>query len=118
MNTNDYSNFSTFFFQNGDNYLFHLASRYAHELTAPYLDVLQQLEDLRLAEWSDHAPLAPPAPTQAATSANSARSSMFIQPQRNYVNFPSAFVDDRTIRARLNGDEPIYAPGQYQVKYY
>ena len=64
------------FFQTGDNCLVQLASRYTQELqrlvgslayTTPSTlincaEVLQQLEDLRLAEWSDHAPPPPSAP--------------------------------------------------------
>ena len=68
--------FNYLFFQTGDNCLVQLASRYTQELqrlvgslayTTPSTlincaEVLQQLEDLRLAEWSDHAPPPPSAP--------------------------------------------------------
>lgn len=50
-------------FQNGDSYLMALSARYAQDLgVTPLHEVLQQLEDLRLAEWSDHAPPPPPPP--------------------------------------------------------
>ena len=40
-----------------------LSARYAQDLgVTPLHEVLQQLEDLRLAEWSDHAPPPPPPP--------------------------------------------------------
>ena len=48
--------------QSADGYLVRLATRYSTELRTNYGDVLQQLEDLRLAEWSDHAPPPPLAP--------------------------------------------------------
>ena len=50
------------FFQSADGYLVEVATRYSTELRTNYGDVLQQLEDLRLAEWSDHAPPPPLAP--------------------------------------------------------
>jgi len=54
----------------GDSYLVQLAARYAHDLPAQprYQDVLQQLEDLRLAEWSDHAPPPPSAPLPGSSA--------------------------------------------------
>jgi len=54
----------------GDNYLVQLAARYAEELPVRprYQDVLQQLEDLRLAEWSDHAPPPPSAPIPGSSA--------------------------------------------------
>ena len=65
-----------------------LAARYTQELqrlvgslayTTPstiinYTEVIQQLEDLRLAEWSDHAPPPPSAPVPG----NNAINSLFI----------------------------------------
>ena len=65
-----------YLFQTGDACLVQLAARYTQELQRSvgslnyttsstiinYPDVLQQLEDLRLAEWSDHAPPPPSAP--------------------------------------------------------
>ena len=50
--------------QNGDSYLVHLAARYSMDLGTLHHEVLQQLEDLRLAEWSDRAPPPPSAPNQ------------------------------------------------------
>ena len=50
-------------FQNGDSYLVHLAARYSMDLGTLQHEVLQQLEDLRLAEWSDRAPPPPSVPT-------------------------------------------------------
>ena len=50
--------------QNGDSYLVHLAARYSMDLGTLHHEVLQQLEDLRLAEWSDRAPPPPAVPNQ------------------------------------------------------
>merc|ERR1719323_2851104 len=63
--------------KSGDGYLVGLATRYSTELRTNYSDVLQQLEDLRLAEWSDHAPPPPLAPgTSSAASTTSIMTSM------------------------------------------
>ena len=77
-----------------------LATRYSTEIRTNYGDVLQQLEDLRLAEWSDHAPPPPCAPgtTSIMTSAEA--------PRQSYVNFPGH-----------HDNEPIYVPGSYLVSY-
>ena len=56
-------------FQSADGYLVELATRYSTELRTNYSDVLQQLEDLRLAEWSDHAPPPPLAPGMCSVCA-------------------------------------------------
>ncbi len=104
--------------QNGDDSLLSLASRYASALATPYQEVLQQLEDLRLAEWSDHAPPPPPplnnsaaAAAAAAAVAAAAAGSGGGQPN-NYVNYPISRRGAVVIR---QGEEPIYVPGQYQV---
>ena len=75
------ANKSFIYFQTGDNCLVQLAARYTQEMqmlvgslayttpstTINYSEVLQQLEDLRLAEWSDHAPPPPSAPLPGKT---------------------------------------------------
>lgn len=84
-------------FQSGDGYLVGLATRYSAELRTNYGDVLQQLEDLRLAEWSDHAPPPPLAPGTTSTASDS---------RTSYVNYPSS---------GQSTNEPIYVPGSYLV---
>ena len=74
-----------------------LATRYSAELRTNYGDVLQQLEDLRLAEWSDHAPPPPLAPGTTSTASES---------RTSYVNYPSS---------GQSTNEPIYVPGSYLV---
>ena len=94
------------FLQSGDGYLVGLATRYSTELRTNYGDVLQQLEDLRLAEWSDHAPPPPLAPgtTSTASASIMSRSEVNnIRPTTSYVNYPR------------NDNEPIYVPGSYLV---
>ena len=103
-----------------------LATRYSTELRTNYGDVLQQLEDLRLAEWSDHAPPPPLAPghngQQSCSSTASTASIMTSMasnnpsssdhlrtmggqpPRQSYVNYP-----------RGQDNEPIYVPGSYLV---
>ena len=96
-----------FFLQCADSYLVELATRYSTELRTNYGDVLQQLEDLRLAEWSDHAPPPPLAPGQtSAASTASIMTSMASNhpPRQSYVNYPSG-----------QDNEPIYVPGSYLV---
>jgi len=85
--------------KSGDGYLVGLATRYSTELRTNYGDVLQQLEDLRLAEWSDHAPPPPLAP--GTTSNHSGNEVNHIRPTTSYVNYPR------------NDNEPIYVPGSY-----
>merc|ERR1719323_30346 len=85
--------------KSGDGYLVGLATRYSTELRTNYSDVLQQLEDLRLAEWSDHAPPPPLAP--GTTTSNSGNEVNHIRPTTSYVNYPR------------NDNEPIYVPGSY-----
>ena len=89
------------FLQSGDGYLVGLATRYSTELRTNYGDVLQQLEDLRLAEWSDHAPPPPLAP--GTTTSNNEVSLSRAPPPTSYVNYPR------------NDNEPIYVPGSYLV---
>ena len=124
-------NGNLFLFQNGDNYLLNLASRYSLEIGTPYHEILQQLEDLRLAEWSDHAPPPPAVPTSSQlgnslnhfTSSSSQQKSQQQQkqpnvggassylPQRNYENYPLRNGNNRNV-----DKEPIYVPGMYQVR--
>ena len=84
-----------------------LATRYSTELRTNYSDVLQQLEDLRLAEWSDHAPPPPLAPgtTSSSTTTSELRTS--------YVNYPSASRQPTAIDKYDN--ESFYVPGSYLV---
>ena len=99
-------------FQNGDsNYFLSLAARYSQELGSSYSEVLQQLEDLRLAEWSDHAP---PVPSLQQLQ-NRQRPPQ--HQQQNYVNYPNEPATRVAVslpHLSSNG-EPIYVPGQYQV---
>lgn len=82
------------------------------ELGTRHQDVLQQLEDLRLAEWSDHAPPPPAAPN--------AKDHVEFAQHRNYVNYPVQQQTQQMHRNRNNNgfhrEEPIYVPGQYQVR--
>ena len=96
-----FNGISVGFLQSGDGYLVGLATRYSTELRTNYGDVLQQLEDLRLAEWSDHAPPPPLAP--GTTSNHSNEPVNHIRPTTSYVNYPR------------NDNEPIYVPGSYLV---
>ena len=91
------------FLQSGDGYLVGLATRYSTELRTNYGDVLQQLEDLRLAEWSDHAPPPPLAPGTTSTASLTHSEVNNIRPTTSYVNYPR------------NDNEPIYVPGSYLV---
>ena len=65
----------------------------------------QQLEDLRLAEWSEVTPPAPP-PSSSSTSKNSSEAGTA------YVNYNPA--SNGTKSRYLKGD-PLYAPGTYTV---
>lgn len=92
-----------FSLQKGDSYLMGLSARYAQELGTSIHQVLQQLEDLRLAEWSDHAPPPPSVP-------NGHSSHYFVNPvDRTYVNMANNRGGNHSL-------EPIYVPGQYQVR--
>lgn len=92
-------------------------------------EILQQLEDLRLAEWSDRAPPPPsvPAPGSSADTRRANAPALFpqtgsvghlgtssipyqfapkeVQIGEAYVNYPSSAI----------GEEPIYVPGAYMV---
>ena len=112
-----------FLFQNavggGDsNYFLSLAARYAQELGSPYPEVLQQLEDLRLAEWSDHAPPVPNVQRQQQQHQHPLQHPVPVRQevvQRDYVNYPKHPANPLT-RIVRSAEEPIYVPGQYQVR--
>lgn len=74
-------------------------------------EVLQQLEDLRLAEWSDMAPPPPPVPAgrRGLPMGGHGPDHGGI---RNYVNYPGGVAGHRFAAAN---EEPIYVPGAYQV---
>lgn len=90
--------------QSGDGYLVGLATRYSTELRTNYGDVLQQLEDLRLAEWSDHAPPPPLAPGSTTTTSMMTSNAAIESTRQSYVNYPSG-----------HENEPTYVPGSYLV---
>ena len=97
-------------FQTGDagSYLAGLATRYADELRTSFHEVLGQLEDLRLAEWSDQAPPPPAHP------------SLPVRPHlHTYANFPAHSVNyppqSRSVHNSYE-TEPIYVPGAYAVR--
>jgi len=105
-----------FFFlsQAGDDHLLNLASSYAVELGAPYQEVLQQLGDIRMAEWGEAAPPPPSAPLPNGNNANA-------NPGRNYVNCVPPQLPQPRVPAALSEmayrqrRESNYVPGQYQV---
>ena len=117
---------STFqFFQNGDSgsYLASLAAQLSQEMGTSYHSVLQQLEDLRLAEWSDQAPPPPSHPGHRPSHTTVQSSS------HTYANYPSTSTATSTGREeerragsghhqQTYGDsnDPIYQPGQYAVR--
>ena len=117
---------STFqFFQNGDSgsYLASLAAQLSQEMGTSYHSVLQQLEDLRLAEWSDQAPPPPSQPGHRPSHTTVQNSS------HTYANYPSTSTSTSTGREeerragsghhqQTYGDsnDPIYQPGQYAVR--
>ena len=117
---------STFqFFQNGDSgsYLASLAAQLSQEMGTSYHSVLQQLEDLRLAEWSDQAPPPPSHPGHRPSHTTVQSSS------HTYANYPSTATSTSTTREeerrtgsghhqQTYGDsnDPIYQPGQYAVR--
>ena len=68
--------------------------------------MLGQLEDLRLAEWSDQAPpppSLPPLPPLPHTRQS---------PPHTYANYPP---QHRTKKSYSDSSDPIYQPGQYAV---
>eukprot|EP00095_Tigriopus_kingsejongensis_P009329 maker-scaffold247_size239117-snap-gene-0.10 protein:Tk09329 transcript:maker-scaffold247_size239117-snap-gene-0.10-mRNA-1 annotation:"hypothetical protein TcasGA2_TC000422" len=78
-----------------------LSARYAQELGTSLHEVLEQLEDLRLAEWSDHTPPVPSVP-------NGHASHQLVNPRdRTYVNLGSSNNGNSSL-------DPVYIPGQYQ----
>jgi hypothetical protein len=87
--------------------LLNLASRYSEDLGVSYLDILQQLEDLRLAEWSEVTPPAPP-PNSSSSSGSS------NEPSSAYVNYNPA---PKGSKSRFNNGESIYVPGTYTVNF-
>ncbi|XP_040568786.1 uncharacterized protein [Lepeophtheirus salmonis] len=93
--------------QSGDGYLANLASRYSSELGLSYPLVLQQLEDLRLAEWSDRAPPPPTVPTPGSSS----ESRRHIPFPNDYVNYPASDCGLPTTGSRCR--EGNYVPGSY-----
>jgi hypothetical protein len=108
-NTNRFGIFAdvlNFQFQGGghDGHLLNLASRFSGELGMPYLSVLQQLEDLRLAEWSEVTPPAPPPNAKNKTA-------METEPTV-YVNYNPG----PTNKSRHMHGDPIYVPGTYTVR--
>jgi len=80
-------------------YLASLAATLADELRTTFQDVLSQLEDLRLAEWSDQAP---PPPSNPRHGAGMQRSCV----NHNYANYPQS-------GRSFSESEPIYQPGAY-----
>lgn len=101
-----------------DGHLLNLASRYSDKLGIDYLSVLQQLEDIRLAEWSEVSPPAPP-PTSASSSSTSSSkeappSSSSMMMASSYVNFNPA---PKMTKPRIGSgaDQQIYVPGTYRV---
>jgi len=88
-------------------YLASLAARLAEELSSSFNDVLGQLEDLRLAEWSDQAPPPPSDPS-------SARPQQKPGSPHNYANYPCTnSPQGRPPKKCYSDSEPIYHPGQY-----
>ena len=109
------------FFQAGgnDGHLLNLSSRYADKLGIDYLSVLQQLEDIRLAEWSEVSPPAPP-PTSASSSSTSSSkeapsSSSSLMMSSSYVNYNPAPKMSKP-RIGSGADQQIYVPGTYKVR--
>ena len=117
---------STFqFFQNGDSgsYLASLAAQLSQEMGTSYHSVLQQLEDLRLAEWSDQAPPPPSHPGHRPSHTTVQNSS------HTYANYPSTSTATSMSTTREeerrsghhqqtygDSNDPIYQPGQYAVR--
>jgi hypothetical protein len=87
--------------------LLNLASRYSEDLGVSYLDILQQLEDLRLAEWSEVTPPAPPPNSNSSSGSSN-------EPSSAYVNYNPA---PKGSKSRFNNGESIYVPGTYTVTF-
>ena len=108
--------------QAGDSgsHLASLAATLAEDFKTNFPDVLGQLEDLRLAEWSDQAPPPPslpplpPAPRPGPP------------PPHTYANIRQHFPGQpgqlgqlgqhRARKSYSDSSEPIYHPGQYAVR--
>jgi len=74
-----------------------LAARLAEDMRTSFNEVLGQLEDLRLAEWSDQAPPPPSPPSRPSP--------------HTYANYPAA--QGQRPKKSYSDSEPIYQPGQY-----
>ena len=98
-------------FQAGDSssHLASLAAILSEDFKTNFNDVLGQLEDLRLAEWSDQAPPPPSLPPLPPLPRPS--------PPHTYANFPSNNAAGRPRKSYSDSSEPIYHPGQYAVSY-
>ena len=115
----------------GDGYLFNLASRYCVDLGTSHQEVLQQLEALRLAEWSEVEPPPPTAPSslqqqQFSNGPSRGETSTLglatlpplSLPGNSYVNYnpdSQATGGPRRAMGGQDGREPIYVPGTYTV---
>ena len=73
-----------------------------------YHSVLQQLEDLRLAEWADQAPPPPTHPGHRNQQQGPSNSS-----PHTYANYPAQ--EERRGGKGYSDTDPIYQPGQYAV---
>ena len=94
--------------QAGDSgsYLASLAAQLSQELGTTYHAVLQQLEDLRLAEWADQAPPPPSPPGHRASHSTTSS-------PHTYANYPAAPEEHQP--RQYSDTDPIYQPGQYAV---
>ena len=96
-------------FQAGDSgsHLASLAARLSEDFKTNFQDVLGQLEDLRLAEWSDQAPPPPALPLPPIPRQS---------PPHTYANYPQHKNNQRPRKSYSDSSEPIYCPGQYAVR--
>ena len=94
-------------FQPGDSgsHLASLAVRLSDDFNTSFNDVLGQLEDLRLAEWSDQAPPPPSLPPLPPLPRQ--------ETPHTYANYPPPH---RTKKSYSDCSDPIYHPGQYAVR--
>jgi len=90
-------------------YLAGLAARYADELRTGFHEVLGQLEDLRLAEWSDHAP---PPPTHPSLPGRPNLHTYANYPANSMQNYPPTSMQSKQSYNTFES-EPIYVPGAY-----
>ena len=102
----DLPRFESLIFQTGDSgsHLASLAVRLSDDFNTSFNDVLGQLEDLRLAEWSDQAPPPPSLPPLPPLPRQEA--------PHTYANYPP---QHRTKKSFSDCSDPIYHPGQYAV---